>query len=296
MQAIDIILENSQPLAPKPTDTEPVLPELDGIRAVLFDVYGTLFISASGDISLTSGASRGDAAEQACQQAGLMLTTAVGDDVVAALHAEIKRQHAESDFEFPEVDIHEVWRSALKTLLEQGYIDYTLKDHEIEQLAIEYETRVNPVWPMPGLSDCLASLHAAGLPLGIVSNAQSFTRELFPALGGGPLDELGFDAALCVWSYEERKAKPSQWMYEKVSRVLTERGIAPDTVLYVGNDMRNDVAPAAAVGFRTVLFAGDARSLRLREGDPLVEGVQPTAVVTDLRQILTILRLAPPQL
>ena len=36
---------------------------------------------------------------------------------------------------------------------------------------------------------------------------------------------------------------------------LAEEGIAAREVLYVGNDMLNDVAAASAVGFRTALFA-----------------------------------------
>lgn len=293
MTPADIIRQNSQPLEPLPTDTTPKTPVIEGIRAVLFDVYGTLFISASGDISLTSGASRGDAAADACEEAGLVLTCCVGDDIVAMLHDEIKRQHAASEYEYPEVDIHQVWRQVLARLLENGSIDYTLEDGELEQLAVEYETRVNPVWPMPGLVDCLAEIHSAGLTLGIVSNAQAFTRELFPALGGKSLVEFGFADELCVWSYEHLQAKPGRWLYDRAAEALASRGIAPGETLYVGNDMRNDVAPAAAVGFRTVLFAGDARSLRLREGDALVAGVVADAVVTDLRQILPILRLAP---
>ena len=41
----------------------------------------------------------------------------------------------------------------------------------------------------------------------------------------------------------------------------------------------------------TVLFAGDKRSLRWREGDPLVEGCKPDAVITDLRQIAELIDL-----
>ena len=51
--------------------------------------------------------------------------------------------------------------------------------------------------------------------------------------------------------------------------------------------MRNDIAPAAALGFRTALFAGDRRSLRLREEDAL--GVTPDAIITSLDQIASVL-------
>jgi len=50
--------------------------------------------------------------------------------------------------------------------------------------------------------------------------------------------------------------------------------------------MRNDMGPAARLGFRTALFAGDARSLRRREGDPWCAGIVPDLVVTDLVDLL----------
>ena len=284
-----VIRANSQPLAPQPTDAEPRLPVLEDVRAVLFDVYGTLFVSASGDISLTSGASRADAAIEAIEAVGMTARGDRGEAIVEALHAEIKRQHAACACEFPEVDIYAVWQEVLGDSLGIAPIN----GKQLQRFAIEYETRVNPVWPMPGLVECLDAIRKAGLVMGIVSNAQAFTRDLFPALLGSTADELGFADDLCVWSYEHLHAKPGTYLYELAADALADRGVAPSEALYVGNDMRNDVAPASSVGFRTVLFAGDARSLRLREGDALVVGVEPNAVVTDLRQILNILRLAP---
>ena len=63
-------------------------------------------------------------------------------------------------------------------------------------------------------------------------------------------------------------------------------GVSPHAVLYVGNDMLNDMLPAAAAGFQTALFAGDARSLRLRETDPRCIDVSPDIVLTDLSQLI----------
>jgi len=47
--------------------------------------------------------------------------------------------------------------------------------------------------------------------------------------------------------------------------------------------MLNDIQPSGELGFRTALFAGDERSLRLREGDRRVENVSPDLIITDLR-------------
>ena len=45
-----IIRQSSRPLSPIPTGVERKLQHLEEIRAVLFDIYGTLFVSRSGEI------------------------------------------------------------------------------------------------------------------------------------------------------------------------------------------------------------------------------------------------------
>lgn len=279
-----IIRRLSQPLAPLPTEVAPELKKLNGIRAVMFDVYGTLLISGSGDISLTSGVARGAAAAEALQTVGL--DGSDGERVVATLLEVISKHHAESPHEFPEVDILDVWRDVLAAL------DLRLEYDLLPTLAIEYECRVNPIWTMPGISEVLAVIHAAGLALGIVSNAQFFTPLALYALLGEPLQQIGFDQQLCVWSFAELRAKPGRFLYDRAAALLADRGVAPGETLYVGNDMRNDIGPAAEVGFCTALFAGDARSLRLRSDDPRLAGVEPDAIITELTQLLHVLSLA----
>lgn len=138
---------------------------------------------------------------------------------------------------------------------------------------------------MPGLLPCLAGIRQRGLTLGIVSNAQFYTPELFPALLGRTLEELGFDSELQFYSYQSGEAKPSKALYEQAYDRLSQRGFAVHEVLYMGNDLLNDVLPASQVGFRTALFAGDARSLRMRPDDPRVAGLLPDLVVTELSQL-----------
>ena len=62
-------------------------------------------------------------------------------------------------------------------------------------------------------------------------------------------------------------------------------------ILYLGNDMLNDIWAAAQVGFRTALFAGDARSLRLREDREEIGDISPNAVITELKQLDTALAM-----
>jgi putative hydrolase of the HAD superfamily len=68
-------------------------------------------------------------------------------------------------------------------------------------------------------------------------------------------------------------------------------GIDPKQVLFIGNDMRNDIHPAQLSGSHTVLFAGDQRSLRRRDGDPQLRGLHPDRVLNQLDQLPTLLRV-----
>jgi putative hydrolase of the HAD superfamily len=264
----------SAPLQPRPTDAIPRIEPLTGIRAVLFDVYGTLVVSASGDIGLAGEHDADSAFAAALDAAGARASEhAVPDrleQAVRAFHAERKA----AGIEFPEVDILDIWGRVLSP------------DQDLARLAVEYECRVNPVWPMPGLAQVLTDLRRRGLVLGIVSNAQFYTPLMLEGFLDASLNDIGFDAACCAWSHRLLEAKPSTRIYEEALAGMERvHSIAPREVLYVGNDMRNDIWPASLTGCRTALFAGDARSLRLREDDPRCAHVTPDRVVTRLQQI-----------
>ena len=283
----DTLLGNCQPLAPMATDVEPKLSPMAGIRAVLFDIYGTLLISASGDIGASAGDHRIKALEQTATQLQLVFdrsAASVIDDFeseIASSHSDLKKQGVE----YPEVDIVEIWQAVLSRVLDGDFGNRGSESIDFQRFAVEYEVRVNPVWPMPGVEATLAQLAASELVLGIVSNAQFFTPLLFPAFLGKTIEKFSFVPELSYFSYEHRQAKPGSFLYAMAQQQLELRGIQPAEVLHVGNDMLNDVAAAAGVGFRTALFAGDQRSLRMRRGDPRVEGVVADIIITELSQL-----------
>ena len=279
-----IIKTHSAPLVPRPTGVAAKLAPLAGIRAVMFDVYGTLVISGSGDIGTASDAAAVDAVEAAFEAVDLS-ARGMGSEFEACLLQTIRNDHERSrqrGIEFPEVDIVEIWRQTLDRLV----VEEKIEEIDLQRLAIEFEVRKNPVWPMPGAGDCLARLREGGLALGLISNAQFFTPELFPALFDQKPQELGMAADLQFFSYQYGEAKPGERLYRDAIDSLNRKSIPPEHVLYVGNDMRNDIRPASVLGFRTALFAGDARSLRLREDDPGMEDVTCDLVVTDLLQLI----------
>lgn len=285
-----IVRRHAQPLEPQPTGQTAVRPHFVGLRAVLFDVYGTLFVSAAGEVGTVLHAPQAGAL-----RAALGAIDAEGDLDEAAVEGArllplaIAREQARRRAEgcaVPEIEIRRTWAAVLFELRLRGLLREIPTADRIEHLAVEFESRVNPVWPMPGAADTLARLRAQGLRLGIVSNAQFFTPLLFGALLGAAPDALGFDPDACAWSYRRLEAKPAPGLFDEALAALRGRhGIEPGEVLYVGNDLLNDIWAARQAGCRTALFAGDCRSLRLREDEPRCAGLRPDAVLTALDQL-----------
>lgn len=287
---IERIRQLSRPLAPEPTGYPERVQSLPGIRVVLFDIYGTLVVSGSGDIGVGNAEDSGAAFHASLRDAGLTPETGLGQGFrgTECLEEVIREFHAGSraaGVEHPEVDIPQVWSRVLARL-PAGPPTNEISEARLRKLAVEYECRTNPVWPMPGMGETIEALSRRGEFLGIVSNAQFYTPLLFHAFLKRSPEALGFDPQLCSWSYRLGEAKPSTGMFRPILDQLQGRGITPGQVLYVGNDMLKDIWPASRLGCRTALFAGDRRSLRLRGQDPRCSDLQPDLVIGDLRQLL----------
>ena len=197
------------------------------------------------------------------------------DDFFSAIDIEHKRLR-KSGVDFPEVEIDRIWSRVLD--IEELDI--------LRAFAVEFELIVNPVYPMPNLEKMLSCCKNAKVLMGIVSNAQFFTPYLFRWFLDSSPEDLGFKSDLIFYSYKSGHAKPSPFMFEAAAEILGNMDISPHSVLYIGNDMLNDIYPAKKAGFKTALFAGDARSLRLRENHPKCQNLSTDLVITDLVQLL----------
>jgi putative hydrolase of the HAD superfamily len=291
----EIFRRHARPLIPGETGVRPELRRLPGIAAVLFDLYGTLLLSDIGEIGIADRERSARAFSGALEAVGVR-SGASGREGVRRLEEAVRQRRTAAraeGIESPEVDIVEVWNDVLRGMrdVEQGERDR--RGPDLERLAVEYEARANPVWPVPRLVESLDALRGMGLILGIISNAQFFSRELFPALLDRSAEDLGFDAGLQFFSYRHGRAKPGLTLFRRARSALARRGIESGRTLYVGNDMLNDVAAAGRVGFRTALFAGDARSYRPRKGAPEIADARPDVIVTDLRQLVDCVDPAP---
>ena len=263
-------------LVPIPTGLKPGGQLATPVKGVLFDIYGTLFISESGDIGIAEENSRISGGLKDLLRKYHIDTSP--DIILKSFFNTIRATHKRlraKGVDHPEVEIDLIWSEVLGINNLQSVRDY----------AVEFELLVNPVYPMPHLKEILVHCKNSGIPMGIISNAQFYTPLLFNWYLESEPEDLGFFTDLIIFSYQAGHAKPSGMLFDIAVERLNQYNISPQSVVYVGNDMLNDIYPADRVGFQTALFAGDARSLRLRDNDPRCSAVSANLVITDLIQL-----------
>lgn len=303
MQSIESLLKGLQKLEPVPTTEQARYSRDDELRAVVFDIYGTLMISASGDVD--EAQLKSDHLLHALQNAHIWINVInymrkkdLLDNMLLEFRGMVVDFHKcqrERGVSYPEIDVLALWARVLDKVDKMGFISMDGLT-EIRRMTFEFELYSNPVYPMPGMHDIILELSKRKVPLGIVSNAQFYTPQIMNFFLSGRYRQVleidYFDPALTVYSFRMMKAKPDESLYRYLLLPLKERyGLKPSQVLYVGNDMLKDIWPAGRVGFKTALFAGDKRSLRLRRDQPVVKNVVPDFVITHLNQIKEILPL-----
>jgi putative hydrolase of the HAD superfamily len=300
LEFIQKFLGKSPVMIPEQTGIEPSFRTDRDIRIVVFDIYGTIMISASGDIEESEISVRN--LERSLKEAGIKIKAKGShrlemlSKMLQSFRNEIARVHnRERSLErpYPEVDILSIWENILN------------KERNLENLEIPdslcfrcftfvFETLSNSIYPMPGMKEVINNISLKGFPLGIISNAQFYTPVILNYFLNGRISEeevvIPFDPEITVYSFKHKRAKPDSFLFEIVTRRCREKyHVAPEQILFVGNDMFRDVYPAHNAGYKTVLFAGDNRSLRLREEQPELSHITPDHIITDLSQLLKII-------
>ncbi len=299
MTSIRHLFDSQQKLHPIPTNTDLNLSGINNIKCVIFDIYGTLLISNSGDIDKL--ALSPSFILESFAQCGIKIISSNPAKVAGEITEEYKQTIEElkygarkKNIESPEIDIRDVWEIVIQSLYYRNLIDKPWVD-EVTMLAIYFETLSNKVYPMPFMKDIILWLHGKRIPAGVISNAQFYTPVIMNYFLNSDVDDENenikyFDDDLSIFSYQEKLGKPNITLYEKALTACYEKyKFKSNEILFVGNDMLKDIYPAQASGMRTALFAGDARSLRLRQEDPRVKGIVPDCTIDSLEQVKEII-------
>jgi len=288
---IERIKELAEPLSPISIDHATSLKKLSGIKCVAFDFYGTMFISGVGDIGIDEDP-EGESEEifrNSLEAAGFTVNDVsagtYGLQVLEKTLARHKDEAKERGIAYPEPEIREVWKDTLKEMAEQSMISGSVDESSIAKFAVEFEFRINAVWPVPNLARILTNLKKQGLELAIISNSQFYTPLAFEAIIGQSPENFGFNKDLLVWSYKCGRKKPDTDFYADFVNRIQEQGMDPTEVLYVGNDINKDIKPAKYLGMHTALFVGDSRSIRHEESELKHLSLSPDLVIDRLSQI-----------
>jgi FMN phosphatase YigB (HAD superfamily) len=212
------------------------------IRAIIFDVYGTLLEVGPAPPGAEERWHSLHAEVFGCSSPmGLADFYAACDGAIARRHAEARAR----GISWPEVQ----WRSVVAEVLPAlgRLASETQEDFLFRQMQASRSLRLGD-----GASQALRALRERQTILGLASNAQAHTRrELGMALDSAGLSLAWFEPDLCFWSYQHGFSKPDPHVFRILTARLETRGIAPSEILMVGDRPDNDLEPARAHGWQT---------------------------------------------
>lgn len=210
--------------------------------AVLCDVYKTLIevrVPPPGAEARWTALSRPLGIAESLEDVGKLC-----DQLVRREHETARK----AGIPHPEVSWDHIMRTALPAL--RSVPEETLRDFLFQHSQLLRSIRL-----MPGAAEFLAKCRAAGILLGIASNAQAYTlRELDEVLRGTGFSRADFAPDLTFWSFENGFSKPDPHVFRLLKHRLACRAISAESALMIGDRLDNDVRPAAAQGFQTWHF------------------------------------------
>ena len=291
-----------QPLPFASANAKPTLKPVPGIKAVLWNLYGTLLRITDGNLMLLhfKEIRMQVALEKTIAEFNMWnsMTRRPGAPWEYMLQKykgvlEEMEMVGANQGNFPQPNAVKVWRRLLGLLEQKEYeydtIFYGDMDELAEKVAYFFQSCLQGIEASPNAVQALKTVSDAGLTQGLLTDGQSFT--LLQALRAfsaqdklPPLNSL-FDPACLAISYQLGIRKPSASLYHHCVQQLGAKGINPKEILYVSNQLQGDLAIAKQFGVRTVLYAGDKTTLKATGPEIRHPELRPKRLLTDLSQI-----------
>ncbi|MFK7821845.1 MAG: HAD family hydrolase [Planctomycetaceae bacterium] len=293
-----------KPPAPKPAKAKPYSAHLPGLRAVTWDLYGTLLQVADGHMNFEPKPEiRLEVAlEKTIHEFNMWNSMSrkpgAPSEYMLQQYRDVLADHylrggSAPRGEKPHVSLAGVWRVLIERLQQKDY-EYDVArfgslDHFSECVAYFFHSALQGTAAYPKALKVLKYVRRAGLLQGIVGDAQPYTfLHLVRALqeqGQVPAINKLFQPELMLFSFVTGARKPSPSSLATCAERLELNGISPGEVLHIGSRLGDDLLVAKKLGFKTALFAGDAASLDA-PGKLLADKANhPDRLVTDLAQI-----------
>jgi FMN phosphatase YigB (HAD superfamily) len=293
---------------PAPPEVEPVrarphLVRLPGVRAVLWNVYGTLLAVGGGELwfqhpnDFVMNVALDKTVQEFKMWASMSRKPGQPADYMKIIYEQVldEQRLGSAAEKYPEVCSDRVWEAIIKKLFQKDYAFdanfYGSLNEYSRKVAYFFHASLQGTACYPGAAAALRHVAAAGLAQGLLADGQCFTpvqlQRGLAAQEPAALDEL-VDPGLRVLSCELRGRKPSERLFRYAVQVLGQRGLAPEQVLHVGSRLTQDLVPARRLGMKTALFAGDRASLQANPAQFKDALSRPDVLLTELSQVAEI--------
>ena len=286
---------------------KPHLVRLPQVRAVLWNVYGTLLRIAGGELwfehpqPFVMGVALDKTIQEYKMWASMSRKPGQPSDYMKQLYLQVLTEHKAvpgGTEKYPEVASDRVWEALIKKLFHKDYkFDagfFGSLNEFSRKVAYFFHASLQGTAAYDGAAQAMRHVAEAGLKQGLLADGQCFTRvQLQRGLAAQDKDideDKLLDKDLIVLSYESRGRKPSERLFRHAVNALNQQGIAPNQVLHVGSRIQNDLVPARRLGMRTALFAGDRTSLQATAEQLKEPASRPDVLLTELSQIADVIQ------
>lgn len=297
------------PVAPPrvPRKAIPSIKPLPGIKAVTWNVYGTLLRITDGDLLLLPDQQirMQVALEKTIQEFNMWQSmTRKSGAPWEYLFTQYKDVLEEMQLTVPakkgdvgQVSSTKLWRKLISRLEQKDYqydVDfYGDPDEYAEKVAFFFHSCLQGVAEMDKAALVVKAVAEAGIVQGLLSDGQSFTltqllRAFQTTTKLPPLGRL-FASGCVVLSFDVGVKKPSRTLFSTAAEGFAQHGLDPSEVLYVSSRWPDDLTVAKQTGFRTALFAGDKNGLRAPAEELLTSDLRPDRLLTELTQVRNLL-------
>lgn len=295
-----------QVTAPKPVNAKPSVDHLPGIRAVLWDVYGTLLRTPDAGFTLfpEPEVRLHVALEKTIHEFNMWMSMYRKPGPPWQSMINQYRDYSERlsmaatkrSGDLTDVNLVHVWRMVVDRLFDKEYVYdegiYGDVDQLSEKIAFFFHSCLQATEARSGAAQALVELKEAGVQQGLLSDGQSFTlvqvvRALLRQGELPPIFEL-LPSSNNLLSYQMGVKKPSKSLYKQAAGQMAAHGIAPDEILHVSSRLKTDLAPAKALGMKTALLAAEKNGLEATANLLKDPQTRPDRLLTDITQITSV--------
>jgi FMN phosphatase YigB (HAD superfamily) len=293
------------PPAVEPAKAKPHLPPMRGLKAVLWNVYGTLVAIPFGELvfehptPMIMDVALDKTINEFKMWGSMSRKPGAPAEYMRHLYAQelLLLKAAGGGERYPELPAEKIWENLIKKLFQKDYkFDagfYGSINEYSRKVAYFFHASLQGTAAQPGAAEALKLAQDAGLKQGLLADAQIFTTVQLSRGLKAQDASLNFDQvflpALRSLSYEVKARKPSDTLFRHAVAQLAAQGIKPEQALHVGSRVARDIAPARKMGMKTALYAGDKSSLEA-SAEALKDPAQrPDALLTELAQVTHLL-------